>query len=212
MTNIREIEAKFEADQQALEQLLALERFGEWAVERLPEKIQDDAYFDTSSEHLKHAGASLRIRRKGPAVLMTFKGDRVTTGSAVSRLEDEVAIAPDLAARFEQSGVWQHEDLPSPLARAVQLTGDAPMVQFARLRTSRAQLVASHPAGAQVELAVDRCRGTRSVDDRQVEFVEVEVELMQGSIADLTDALNALVSTVPGLRPSTTTKLERTLA
>ncbi len=211
MTDIREIEAKYEADKRALDQLLALDRFGEWVVERLPEKIQVDSYFDTSTELLKHGGASLRIRRKDPAVLMTFKGDRVATGSAVSRLEDEVSIDPDLAIQFEQDGAWPQQDLPSPLARARPLTGDATFIAFAQLQTSRMQLIASHPGGAQVELAVDRCQGTRIDDDRRVTFVEVEVELKQGNLDDLTDALHALVSTVPGLRPSTTTKLERTL-
>lgn len=210
MTEPREIEAKYEADQPSLEQLLALNRFGEWSVERQPEKLQQDIYFDSAAEHLKEHGASLRIRRKGQAVLMTFKGDRVVTATAVSRLEDEVPIDADCAVRFEQTGDWQGQ-LPSPLFRARELTGDVPLMPFACLQTSRTVMIATHPNGAQVELSVDRCSGTRTADGRQVGFVEVEAELHHGTLDDLVSSLDQLVATVPGLRPSIITKLERTM-
>lgn len=211
MSEPREIEAKYEADPRALEHLLAIDRFGEWQVEHFPEKVQMDVYFDSPDESLKDAGASLRLRRRGSAVLMTFKGDRVSAGTAVSRLEDEVSVDLNAAARFEETGEWHGSDIPSPLARAHKLTGDVPLVAFAGLQTARARMIATHPGGGQVELALDRCQGIRKGDGRVVSFIELEVELKQGGIDHLVLALDQLVATVPGLRPTTVTKLERAL-
>lgn len=211
MSDHREIEAKFEADESTLDTLLTLERFGEFNVARDAEKLQDDVYYDSAAGHLKDAGASLRIRRKGPDVQMTFKGERAQIANTVSRLEDEVVLPGEAVSHLGHGDPLTLDFECSPYQRARSLTGVHDLIPIARLRTSRTILLASNLSGVAIELAVDRCSGTRVTDERTVQFAEVEAELKAGSSDELERALVHLLRAVPGLRPSEVTKLERAL-
>lgn len=214
MTDPREIEAKFEADSSVLEQLLQLTAFAGFAITSVPAKDQDDIYFDTELGHLKNADASLRIRRKGDTLQLTFKGDRLASTDdphIVSRLEDQVALSADAVSADPASGPLRLEPEPEPLKRARSLAAGFDLLPVARLVTNRAVLIARDTQNHEIELAVDRCHATRFIDDRVVQFVEVEAELVRGDAGVLDAAVTGLMSAVPGLKPSTRTKLERAL-
>lgn len=214
MSDAREVEAKFKADEATITAILDADRAGAFALHHTGAKSQNDLYFDTDGGHLRAAGCSLRIRQKGDASEMTFKGDRQSMGGdvqAVSRLEDEVTL-PDGVRTMDDAGLALYmDDEPSPLRRARDIAGNQSLVPIARMLTERTIVEASNAAGAAIELAIDRCQADRLADDRQVHFVEVEIELKSGTYDDLVDAINDLRRTFPGLRPSANTKLERAL-
>jgi inorganic triphosphatase YgiF len=214
MSDPREIEAKFEADEETIAAILDADHAGTYALRHTGAKVQNDLYFDTGVGHLKAAGCSLRIRRKSDASEMTFKGDRqamVGDVQAVSRLEDEVTLPPGALTINDVERSLQMDDEPSPLLRAREIAGDQALVPIARLLTDRTIVMASSDAGASIEMAVDRCQAERLSDGRRVHFVEIEIELKSGSFDDLVDAINELRSAFAGLRPSAHTKLERAL-
>jgi len=214
MSEPREIEAKFEAGADALDQLLRLQTFAGFTVTARPAQVQHDIYFDTEDERLKQHGASLRIRRKGDQLQMTFKGDRQVSSddsNIVSRLEDEVLLSGVSASYDPAVGPLLVESQPSPLKRARELSGDHDLLPVARLMTSRTVLTARNTRNHEIELAVDRCLATRLKDNREAPFVEVEAELIRGDAVVLQSALTDLMKTVPGLQPSSRTKLERAL-
>jgi triphosphatase len=214
MSDPREIEAKFTADEATIDAMLAADHARSLSLHHTGAKSQDDLYFDTEHGHLKAAGCSLRIRRKGDASEMTFKGDRQSLGGeveAVSRLEDEVTLPPGARTMDQVELALQMDDEPSPLLRAREIAGNQALVPIARLVTERTLVEASSEAGAAIELAIDRCQADRLSDGRRVHFVEIEVELKSGSFDDLVEAINELRGTFAGLNPSTHSKLERAL-
>lgn len=213
MSDSAEIEAKFEADEATLDEMLKLERFGSFRLIERETATQDDAYYDTAGRLLRQAGATLRIRRRESGARMTFKGARQPSGDThiASRLEDEVDIDASAIAGLTDNMALDPPDEPGPLKRARTLTGDRVLMPTARLLTNRTVLRFEDHAHIQVEVSVDRCEATRLADGRVVRFSEVELELKRGQPDDLLKAAGALQDATPGLRPSLQTKLQRAL-
>lgn len=212
MTDFREVEAKFDATPDAVERLLVLTSFGDFLLDARDHTHQVDVYVDTRDERLKAAGSSLRVRRAGALAFLTFKGERrsISThdSNVVSRLEDEVEID---GGNPDDTAVFTTSPEPSPLARARDIVGGEPLLPIVRMETERSVLTFLDSSGAGIEVAVDRCLATRLLDGREREFVEVEAELKSGNADALLRAMAAMRGAVKGLRPSTTTKLERAL-
>ena len=215
MTSPRELEAKFEADDAAIKRLLALQRFGDFRLIEQDTNDQDDLYYDTVAGRLRDAGASLRIRRKASGALMTFKGERQSvrgTGDhVVSRIEDEVELDAGLLSGLADNMPLVLSDDPQPLQRGRSIAGSQELIPTARLLTERVVLLFVDPEGDRVELAIDRCRAVRLADQRTVVFAEVELELKNGDVTALIAAVRALQVALPGLTPSSMTKLQRAL-
>lgn len=214
MTDGREIEAKFEADDQTLANLVTGGQAGAFSLHSTGSKVQDDTYFDTPEARLKDAGCSLRIRRKPDTAEMTFKGERASTGGdshAVSRLEDEVVLPRDAILGLDDTLPLSLAEEPSPLRRARVLAGEEPLLATARIITNRTIVNAVSGSNVIVELSVDRCQAERIFDGRQVHFDEVEAELKSGTAEDLLNLINELRKAFPGLVPSSRTKLDRAL-
>jgi inorganic triphosphatase YgiF len=215
MTEPREIEAKFEVDRQGRELLVDVAQVGRFKVIERKAVDQDDIYFDTEGALLAAAGATLRVRRKGDAALITFKGKRSAGGPSAeahiaSRLEDEVPLRPSDAAQVNAESPMPAFTNVSPLDRARAITGDNELRPVARLQNSRVTLLLSDGESS-LELAVDDCRGTRFRDGREIRFEEVELESKSDDRATLIEVSDTLQALVPGLRPSPLTKLGRTL-
>lgn len=215
MTEPMEIEAKFELDPAHRNRLLAATTIGRFTASDRKEIVQDDVYYDTDDARLAAAGATLRIRRSASGAKMTFKGPRQAATSATdahiaSRLEDEVVLDAAQVSAVPHDGPLPELPDVSPFERARSLVGSAVLVPVANLHNQRVTVMLS--AGATtLELAVDRCVGTRLRDGRTVSFDEVELESTAADHAAVMEASNALQQAVPGLRPSRATKLGRTL-
>ena len=213
MSDEREVEAKFEATDAALECLLRLEHFGTFSLVERSTRQQHDLYFDTFDGRLAEESASLRVRRLHACAELTFKGERqsIGAGSTVSRLEDTAEIGMEAAAQLSDLAALHIADEPLPLRRARAVAAGRDLVPVARLETERTMLLYESGEGAQVEVVLDHCRATRLGDGRETEFSEVEAELIEGEPQALEAGLAELIRAVPGLRPSHHTKLERAL-
>lgn len=212
-TEPHEIEAKFEIEPADRAALLHAGAFGAFRVVARVERRQDDLYFDTPDLDLRRARSTLRVRRLPDGALLTFKGakQRLAEAHIASRLEDEVEAPAAWAARVRVDAPLPDGFEAGPLRRAEELAGPGRFVPLARLENERVALRLDDGEHA-VELAVDRCRGTRLADGRTVAFDEVEVEVKRGGEDGLNAALEALRGAAPGLRPSDKSKLGRTLA
>jgi len=216
MSELQEIEAKFEIDKHDRQVLFASSTVGDFVVQERKSKTHDDIYFDTDDALLAATGSTLRVRRTEQGSLMTFKGRRESGGHQdeahiASRLEDEVQLDTDQASSVSIDASLPAFDDVSPLARARSIVGDADLRPIARLQYTRSTLLLSDDTGATLELAIDDCVGTRFSDGRKIAFDEVELETKTAGRTELLRASSALGELVPGLRPSHATKLGRTL-
>lgn len=212
----REIEAKFTVDDDGRARLLSIESVGDFQVVSRQTAKQVDLYFDSEDRSLATAGATIRIRRLTDRAKMTFKGRRNVSqrddeAHIANRLEDEVAVTvayADIAS--ESAALPEHQGL-SPLDRASSVTGGQPLLPVARLENLRTTIVLRDTSGREAELAIDECKGTRLADDRTVEFGEVELEGKGLDASAIRQLAEGLQGQVPGLMPSSLTKLERVL-
>ena len=140
--------------------------------------------------------------RRRPATTVTVKSTDDTDGSLHRREELE---GP--ADRTADVSSW-----PASAARSLilELCGDAPLVELVTIRQFRRRRDLALPTGeAAVELSLDEVDVV--AHGRVVErFLELELELTRGSIADLAP-LQALLDGHHGLTPSRGSKLERGL-
>lgn len=212
----REIEAKFTVDDDGRERLLSIESVGDFrVVSRLTAK-QVDLYFDSEDRALAAVGATVRVRRLADRAKMTFKGkrnrsDREDEAHIANRLEDEVPVTVEYAdVANESPALPEHLGL-SPLDRASTVAGGQPLLPVARLENLRTTIVLRDASEREAELAVDECVGTRLEDGRTVEFGEVELEGKGIDATSIRQLAEWLIGQVPGLMPSSVTKLERVL-
>lgn len=152
-------------------------------------------YFDTPDHALQQAGISLRVRRNGDRYIQTIKAARSPNGVALARDE------------------WEHEvDRDSPdytLAEETALQpfleqGDAIQPVF-RVTTERTLHNVSFENSI-IEVAADNSEVEGK--ERTVSFSELELELKDGTPADLFQ-LALVLSTATPLRLSFKTKAER---
>ena len=217
MIEQHELEAKFELDHDAVPALLALQRIADLARTGVDSKRQIDIYFDTQDMQLRHLSSSLRVRdiRDGEFIA-TFKGPRQSVGSGESdhlmkRLEVEAPVDSSIVMHFE-SNDFSIEQLDSaPFRRAQQIVGSQAVIPIARLTTHRQVLVFSRQDGIEAELVVDNSVGERLSDNRVSEFAEIELEVRGGDDEALETIAARLVDQLPLLRPSSISKLARTL-
>lgn len=215
MSEPREIEAKFDVDQQGRDRLLTATAVGRFSIQDRRTAVQDDIYFDTDDASLAAAGSTLRIRRTSTGSRMTFKGRREAgapddEAHIASRLEDEVPLENGQTSAVRIDAPLLKMEGVSPFDRARAIIGNRALHPVARLQNTRTTLLLSN-GGTLLELAIDDCVGTRLSDGREIRFDEVELETKSADRAALLEASSALRALAPSLRPSRLTKLGRTL-
>jgi CHAD domain-containing protein/adenylate cyclase class IV len=162
----------------------------------------EDRYIDTADGAMARAGFAARLRQ-------TAKGTTVAVKSAVRRVGGtNVHRREELEGPADRTA--HPRDWPPSDARSLLLEqcGDAPLVELVTVRQLRRKRILERGATA-VELSLDEVDAvTRS---RVVgRFVELEVELIRGSEADLAD-IDTLLAADPGLAPAETSKLQSAL-
>ncbi len=162
----------------------------------------EDRYIDSVDGALARAGYAARLRTASTGTTVTVKSTDDTDGSLHRREELE---GP--ANRTADVSAW-----PASAARSLilELCGDAPLVELVTIRQFRRRRDLALPTGeAAVELSLDEVDVV--AHGRVVErFLELELELTRGSIAELAP-LQALLDGHHGLTPSRGSKLERGL-
>jgi CHAD domain-containing protein len=199
-----EIELKYAvADRTVGERLLNADSLAGFRPTGAPHATQhEDRYVDSADGALTRAGFAARLRTSASGTLITLKSTAESEGSLHRREELE---GP--ADRTSEVANW-----PASAARSLilELCGDAPLVELVTIRQFRRRRDLELPgAGAAVELSLDEVDVVSH--GRVVErFLELELELVRGSVADLAP-LQALLDGHHGLSAAPGSKLERAL-
>jgi triphosphatase len=179
-----ESEVKFEVSQDDL-QKLAASRSLQPTDGRLPtHKYLVSTYFDTPKHVLRRNGVSLRVQQAGKKRIQTIK--TANDGIALSR------------------GEWDHRlESDEPDLRAARGTALEPLLSK-NLRRKLDPVFATHihrtlvplrPGNSRVELAFDQ--GHVRAGRNSTPLSEVELELKNGSVADLFKAARMVTELVP---------------
>lgn len=145
----------------------------------------ETVYFDTPDHLLHRHGAEFRVRQNGNGFKQTVKY-RLEGATLFSRAEAEINLPtadPDLG----------HLRDSIPAALAAQL-GDAPLAPVFHTSVDRMKTAFAH-GGSTIELAYDK--GQIQAGKAALALHEVELELKQGSDADLATAALEFVGKVP---------------
>ena len=199
-----EIELKYAvADRTIGERLLNADSLAGFRPTGAPRPTQhEDRYVDSADGALARAGFAARLRTSAGGTVVTLKSTNVAEGSLHRREELE---GP--ADRTSEVAGW-----PASGARSLllELCGDAPLVELVTIRQFRRRRDLELPTGgAAVELSLDEVDVVSH--GRVVErFLELELELIRGSVADLAP-LQALLDGHHGLTAAPGSKLDRAL-
>lgn len=164
-----------------------------------PVRQLESIYYDTPDKRLRKAGISLRIRRDGERWLQTVKYKR-RLNAGLSRAEEFEVEVPGKAI----------EILAIPDAKARKKVqskiGDDPIEPVCWTMINRRADHITLDDGSVAELALDT--GLISAGDHSVDFCEVEIELVEGTLRALYSLAGKLFPE-GGLRFSRLSKAER---
>ena len=178
-----EVELKLRASPVGIDRLLGVPPLAFGSGIDAPARALESVYFDTKNRALQKAGIALRVRRDGDGFVQTLK-----------------IADPDrrVHARLER-----HDPVDGFAARADPLreAGGKDFAAFtdsdlAPLFTTRIERLAIEvaarpgPAGGRIEVAVDR--GVIEAGETTEDVCEIELELIEGTVADLYHLAQAL--------------------
>ena len=199
-----EIEAKFRVGgEQVFSDLLALAALGPFQLAaEAGEEDQRNVYFDTADRRLRQARYGLRVRTIGARRIATLKGEAKVTDGTYERDEWEVDIGPS-----DDPQTWPAGEVR---ARALALTGGAPLAPTLAMRTRRRHIYAERDGARVAEISLDT--GSMSAGGLSQLFRELEIELLPGADRAAFDELVALLRDRFALQPESQSKLARGLA
>jgi triphosphatase len=154
-------------------------------------------YYDTPDRRLQAKRIAVRYRQTGAEWLLTVKSEAPSPGGLAQRNEWEV---PGQPGDFD----FSHVDNPK-LRRFLEAARPELAPLFSTDFTRLSWLLAPQE-GTRIELSLDR--GKIDSDGRQETICEVELELLEGSVADLFEVAMALQKDLP-LHPENPSKAER---
>ena len=200
-----EIELKLSIDPRAAKASLLHPAVKALRTGRVRTARVDSSYYDTADSLLGDADVALRVRRIGKRWVQTIKGpaEDTTGGGLFARAEYEWPLARP-ALDYERLVATPWNKL---IAKAVKRGG---LVRRFTTDFERRSIALGFPDGTRAELCVDlgEIRATRDGETRRAPIAEIELELEQGSPANLFDLARRLADDLP-LAVMTTSKAER---
>lgn len=198
-----EIEAKFALpDPETFRRLQTIDHLTGFALSASQVKRVCDTYLDTAERLILAAGYACRRREQSEGTLITLKGLGGVKGAIHRREELEVLLPADAPAAQWPSGPVRD--------RVDELIGDAPLMPLFDLQQTRIVRQVNQGERQVAELSLDEVH--LAVDDRELAYFELEVELRpQGTEDDLT-AIVICLQDEWGLEPEPRSKFERALA
>ncbi|MDS4015947.1 MAG: CHAD domain-containing protein [Candidatus Accumulibacter sp.] len=156
-----------------------------------------NTYYDTPDRRLQRKRLAVRYRQKGSEWLLTVKSDAPLPGGLAQRREWEVAGKP---------GEFDFSHVDSPKVRRFLEDALPELAPVFTTDFTRSLWVITPQEGKRIELALDR--GKIVAGDRQMVICEVELELLEGEVADLFALALALQADLP-MHPEGASKAER---
>lgn len=153
-----------------------------------------NAYYDTPDFQLYSHGMALRVRRRGRRVVQTLKTRGTSKGGLTQRGEWEWPLVDETL----QPGLVPVTLWPAALCDARHCLDIVFYTDFERRAWQLilpSQALGPGQAPARVELAVDR--GVVSAGARSEAISEIELELLQGDPATLTDLARVIAGDIP---------------
>lgn len=197
-----EIEAKFcVPDMETFNRLRRADHLAGFTLSARQVKRVHDTYLDTQDRLVTSGGYACRRRQQAEGVLMTLKRLRDAEGAIHRREELEVQMPA-----YQPPAAWP----ASPLRdRVLGLIGESPLIPLFSLQQVRLVRRVSQGDRQVAELSLDGVH--LAADNRELSFLEAEVELgAQGDEEDLA-ALVACLQNEWYLEPETRSKFERAL-
>lgn len=191
----QEVELKLEVEPEALDKILAHPLFQAQSCDGPVTNTLHSTYFDTPDQALRHAGISFRIRRNGDQRIQTIKAAQSPDGVAVSRSEWEHEVQSDEPdyTLAEETALKPFLELRGTIQPAFNVVAERTACRLSYGRSI-------------IEAAADR--GKVEGRERTFPFGELELELKEGTPADLFGLAQELSTETP-LRLSFKTKAER---
>jgi triphosphatase len=156
-----------------------------------------NTYYDTPDRRLQRRRVAVRYRHKGAEWLLTVKSDAPSPGGLAQRNEWEVPGQP---------GEFDFSHVDNPKLRRFLEAATPEMAPVFTTDFTRTFWLLTPQEGTRIEVALDR--GTIVADGRKETLCEVELELLEGQVADLFAAALALQAELP-LHPEGASKAER---
>lgn len=158
-------------------------------------------YFDTNDRRLQRAGIAYRLRREGEQWVATLKFAGTASGGLHQRPEWNVAVAEPQA----NLGVFSDPEL----AEILRPYRDLPLTVVLETVFERRERRLTGIEGEQWLLAADR--GEIRVKEEVLPILELELELVTGTVASLLERGAALCEALP-LCPESQSKFQRGIA
>jgi len=200
----QEVELKLSLNEETVSQFWALDWFHSLpSIEKQPQKLLENIYFDTPDLALLKTRAALRIRKSGDQYLQTLKTKGVSVGGLHQRGEWEHIIG-DVASLAGSSPQLKTELFPEDVwPDGLNITSLIPVFETNFIRDVWLWHSAS---GSVVEVVLDQGKVTSG--DQESRICEMELELVEGHAGCLFDLAEALTKTLPVL-VSDITKAQR---
>ena len=142
-----------------------------FTVRPLGTQVQNDTYFDTVERTLEHAGLALRVREMLQERFATLK----VAGKVKEGFHDREELELPL----------QNDDWPEPIRERLEGMDTDFLKPTLALRNERTRYLILENKTELAELSLDKVKARRPGEEREVHFLELEVEACAGSDEDL---------------------------
>ncbi len=197
-----ETEAKFVIhDAETFAALKDTKELGDFEVEARGTKTVVDHYLDAPRREIFRAGYACRLRASDTSAKSVVSLKALTSAEGHLHRREELEVMVETAERAD----WPESEIKE---RVGQMVGDQPLHTLFTIHQKRHQYHLRRDGQAVIELSLDEV----SQDDGQVDYYELEAELLEaGSEDDLAACVSALQQGW-ALPAQTQSKFERALA
>ncbi len=171
-----------------LKEVISLPGFNTMQFEEIISRRLEATYYDTPDLSLREHGLAYRLRKENDKWIATVKTQGVSAGGLSARQEYNVAVASNQASvlPFEQTAV----------AECLQtIVKEQQLQPLFNVLVTRELVVIRTVTGSSIELALD-CGAIIAGSDK-VPVLELELELQEGSVADLLSLAAAIAREIP---------------
>jgi inorganic triphosphatase YgiF len=201
-----EVEIKFQCSPDITAELLRISKIGpDYLFSPVSTAEIHDTYLDTEDLLLMKNGASLRCRKEGKNLNVTFKSNSRFNASSITRDEIEQAVDEKMFEALLHRG--KPPSFVMPIVR--RIIGGRSLKQVLEIENRRQIRGIQRTNGVMMaELCLDQVTFRREGRESTLNGIEIEVK-GEGTVSDLEALTSHLQSRFPNLRPDFEPKFEK---